>query len=147
MGESRFLSDFYEGEGRTDRTGIDGANGPQKMPPVLPKPAHGAGTSPIAYLDPQGIDYRDHSQFLRYHTVDIEPMKRVLWSEGQIESVGLKRALNIVRGHFSTYSEERPLFGKVAGTFWIPCHVRGTVEEGVVASDYQVGAPRQKSTV
>jgi hypothetical protein len=85
--------------------------------------------------------------FLRYCTVDIEPLKKVLKTEGQIESVGLRRALHIVRGHFSTYSEQKPLFGKVAGTFWIPSHVRGTVEGGVVASDYQVGAPRQKSTV
>jgi hypothetical protein len=76
--------------------------------------------------------------FLRYHTIDIEPMKRVLRTEGKIESTGLKRALHICRGHFATYSEERPLFGKVAGTFWIPSHVRGTTEEGIVVSDYQV---------
>jgi hypothetical protein len=61
MGESRFLIDFSDKGGRTDRTGINGANGPQKRPPVLPKPAHRAGTSPIANLYPQGIDYRDHS--------------------------------------------------------------------------------------
>jgi hypothetical protein len=84
--------------------------------------------------------------FLRYHTINIEPMKKVLKTEGKIESLGLKRALHIVRGHFSTYTEEKPLFGKVAGTFWIPSHVRGSTEEGVVVSDYQISAPRQENT-
>ena len=36
--------------------------------------------------------------------------------------------------------------GKVAGTFWIPAHLRGTTEEGIVVSDYQVGAPKPEST-
>src|SRR3954451_17479445 len=31
---------------RTDRTARDGANGPEKRPPVLPRPAHGTGSSP-----------------------------------------------------------------------------------------------------
>ena len=35
---------------------------PVTRPLVLPKPAHRTGTSPIADLDPQGIDYRGHSQ-------------------------------------------------------------------------------------
>jgi hypothetical protein len=30
--------------------------------PALPMPTHGTGTFPIADLDPQGADYRDHSQ-------------------------------------------------------------------------------------
>jgi hypothetical protein len=65
-------------------------------------------------------------------------MKRILKTEGNIESEGLKRALHICRGHFSTYSEEKPLFGRVAGTFWIPAHTRGQIKEGVVISDYKV---------
>jgi hypothetical protein len=79
--------------------------------------------------------------FLRYHTINIEPMKTVLRSEGNIETEGLKRALHICRGHFATYSEERPLFGRVAGTFWIPAHVRGSAKQGVVISDYDVKPP------
>jgi hypothetical protein len=82
-----------------------------------------------------------HEPFLRYHTIDIEPMKRILRTEGQVETQGLKKALHIVRGHFATYTEERPLFGKVAGTFWVPVHVRGSAKEGVVVSDYRVHAP------
>ena len=76
--------------------------------------------------------------FVRYHTINIEPMKKVLKTEGNSETEGLKRALHICRGHFSTYSEERPLFGRIAGTFWVPSHVRGSIKEGIVVSDYKV---------
>jgi hypothetical protein len=81
--------------------------------------------------------------FVRYHTIDIDPMKRVLRIEGSSETAGLQRALHICRGHFSTYSEERPLFGRVAGTFWIPSHVRGSIKEGVVVSDYTVSPVKE----
>lgn len=79
--------------------------------------------------------------FLRYHTINIEPMKRVLKAEGGIETEGLRKALHIVRGHFMRYTPERPLFGKHAGTFWAPSHVRGSLKEGVVVSDYRVNPP------
>jgi hypothetical protein len=85
--------------------------------------------------------------FLRYHTIAIEPMKKVLRAQGHIETDGSKRALHIVRGHFATYSEERPLFGKYPGTFWMPWHVRGAASEGMVMSDYVVNAPGPKTPV
>jgi hypothetical protein len=77
---------------------------------------------------------------LRYHTLNIEPMKRVLRTEGgATESSGLKRALHICRGHFANYTD-KGLFGKYFGRFWVPAHVRGTIEEGIVAKDYAVKA-------
>jgi len=42
----------------------------------------------------------------------------------------------LVRGHFATYTQERPLFGRYAGTVFIPAHVRGTPEAGIVIKDY-----------
>lgn len=50
------------------------------------------------------------------------------------------KRLHICRGHFSTYTEEKPLFGKYSGTFWIPAHVRGSAEVGEVRKDYRVKA-------
>lgn len=78
----------------------------------------------------------------RYIVLDIMPMREVLRTEGRSESVGLQRALHICRGHFSTYTEERPLFGKYAGRFWIPSHVRGSADAGKIEKDYRVKAPR-----
>lgn len=76
-----------------------------------------------------------------YRTLCIDPMKEVLRREGQSETTGLKRALHICRGHFSTYSDEKPLFGKYAGTFWVSDHVRGKKEHGEVVKDYEVKSP------
>jgi hypothetical protein len=85
--------------------------------------------------------------FVRYHTINVEPMKRVLRTEGHIESEGLKKALHICRGYFATYTEDRPLFGRsgLHGTFWVPAHVRGSSKEGIVVSDYRVNLPKGKS--
>lgn len=81
--------------------------------------------------------------FLRYHTINIEPMKRVLKTEGNIETEGLKRALHICRGHFATYTDS--MFGRKLEepvTVWRPAHVRGEAKQGVVLKDYRVDAPK-----
>lgn len=78
-----------------------------------------------------------------YRRLLIDPMKEVLRREGKSDEVGLQRALHICRGHFATYTEEKPLFGKRAGTFWIPDHVRGSKEAGEVQKDYTVAAPEE----
>jgi hypothetical protein len=46
-------------------------------------------------------------------------------------------AVHIVRGHFKTYTEERPLFGKRTGTYWWQPMLRGT-ENRFVLKDYEV---------
>lgn len=74
----------------------------------------------------------------RYHVLDINPMKEVLRTEGQSDATGLKKALHICRGHFCTYTEEKPLFGTYVGTVWKPSHVRGDIKSGAVIKDYSV---------
>lgn len=75
---------------------------------------------------------------LRYHVLDINPMKEVLRTEGGSEVHGLKKALHICRGHFATYTAEKPLFGNIVGTVWKPAHVRGDIKQGAVVKDYSV---------
>lgn len=77
----------------------------------------------------------------KYYTLEIDPMKKVLHEEGQIESLGLKKALHICRGHFANYTEGKGLFGKYHGQFWIPQHVKGSASQGIVEKDYSVKAP------
>lgn len=48
-------------------------------------------------------------------------------------------ALHVVRGNFATYSDDRPLFGRLVGTFFRPSHMRGVKNCGVVKKDYRVG--------
>lgn len=76
----------------------------------------------------------------RYKVLRIEPMTTTLSVEGALESQGLAKALHICRGHFKTY-EERPLFGRLRGTWFWQDHVRGSLDAGVVDKDYQVDAP------
>lgn len=80
-----------------------------------------------------------------YKTLLIGPFKKQMRHEADNDPAGeqstIKRALHICRGHFSTYSEERPLFGKHAGTFWIPMHVKGNKQHGEVKKDYKIVTP------
>jgi hypothetical protein len=76
--------------------------------------------------------------FVRYYTLNIDPMKQTLKKEGRAEKIGLQKALHICRGHFATYTAEAPLFGRYVGTYWKPMHVRGKVQKGVVIKDYNV---------
>jgi hypothetical protein len=76
----------------------------------------------------------------RFYTLVIDPAKP---RTPDVAAAGTsaertERALHICRGHFATYSEDRKLFGKYTGTFWIPAHVRGTAEVGLVGKDYAV---------
>jgi hypothetical protein len=49
-------------------------------------------------------------------------------------------AVHRVRGHFKTFTAERPLLGKHVGTYWWGWNVRGNPEHGEVQSDYEMGA-------
>jgi hypothetical protein len=77
--------------------------------------------------------------FEKYYTLHIDSIKHTLKHEGQVETVGLKRALHLCRGHFSTY-DEKGLFGKYYGKFWIPDHARGNPEIGAIEKDYKLEA-------
>jgi hypothetical protein len=74
-------------------------------------------------------------------TLDIKPMRQVLETEGGCGENGLTKALHICRGHFKTYTAERPLLGRIVGRFWWQQHLRGSHEHGVVAKDYRVRGP------
>jgi hypothetical protein len=78
---------------------------------------------------------------IRYHVLDIEPIRKIFDKHGAGSKHTLRQALHICRGHFKTFTTDAPLFGKLTGTYWWPQHVRGSKKEGVVVKDYRVGAP------
>jgi hypothetical protein len=82
-------------------------------PPLPPK---------LAKRTEQRLGYKP----TKYKTLVIEPFKAMLRKEGKSDEVGVQRALHHCRGHIVTYTEERPMFGKITGTFWVPFHFRGT---------------------
>ena len=77
----------------------------------------------------------------RYYVLDIEPMRQKFRdANGGRDGISLAKALHICRGHFKNY-DERPMFGKLKGTYWWQPHVRGTAEAGVVDKDYRIKLP------
>ena len=70
-----------------------------------------------------------------YHTLVIKPtgkrqesIPRNLWDN----------RVHLCRGHFKTYTEDKPLFGHITGRFWWQPTVRGRNREGVVMKDYEL---------
>jgi hypothetical protein len=47
--------------------------------------------------------------------------------------------LSLIKGHFKTYDESKPLLGRHTGTWWWEPHVRGDRAAGEVIHDYQLG--------
>ena len=74
----------------------------------------------------------------RYYTLDITPMRKVLSGEGLAQENGLPLALHICRGHFKTFTDIAPLFGKLRGTYWWADHIRGDQQDGRIEKDYRV---------
>jgi hypothetical protein len=83
-----------------------------------------------------------HAPKIKYHTLQIEPMKKVLREEGRAEETGIKHALHICRGHFKDFSKGKGLFGKYQGMFWWDSQVRGSAERGAVVKDYNINEPK-----
>jgi hypothetical protein len=79
---------------------------------------------------------------VRFWTLVIDPMGGGRSSGGERVSLGDgMTALHIVRGHFKTYTRERPLFGTYVGTYWWSPTARGKSENGVVVKDYAMSPP------
>lgn len=77
----------------------------------------------------------DPAKLIRYRTI-VLPGHEGASTRGRNTGV---TALHKVRGHFKTYTAERPLLGKSTGTYWWGWQVRGSKKNGTVVSDYKVG--------
>jgi hypothetical protein len=81
---------------------------------------------------------RSHIPRTVFRTLVIDPNLARSSTEGQSTEMTIPKSLHICRGHFATYSEDHPLFGKYPGTFWRPSHVRGSDKVGKVVKTYEV---------
>jgi hypothetical protein len=75
--------------------------------------------------------------FLKFYTLDVKEMKKVLETEGQLKTNGQDRAWSLVRGYFKSY-KEKPMFGKYFGNFFVPAHARGNPNIGMIFKDYRL---------
>lgn len=81
--------------------------------------------------------------FNRFHTLEIEPMRRIIVQaaaeyRGLHGRSGIEMAMHKVRGHFKTYTEEKPLMGKAVGTWFWGEMIKGTRSRGTVSKTYEV---------
>jgi len=74
----------------------------------------------------------------RYQVLDLSRITAK--GTGGVSGNTLSRALHVCRGHFRTYTAEAPLFGRITGRVFVPSHVRGNPEAGLVESDYSLGS-------
>jgi hypothetical protein len=78
-----------------------------------------------------------------YRTVEIQvPITRFRREKSDESVEAVRKRLHTVRGHFAEYAEDRRLFGKHTGRFWIPAHVRGAQEAGAIIKGYSL-EPKQ----
>jgi len=73
-----------------------------------------------------------------YHTLRLQLPGKRKKSNGKTEPGDNTTRLHLCRGHFKTYTEENPLFGKFTGRYWWQPHARGNKDEGVVMKNYAV---------
>jgi hypothetical protein len=73
---------------------------------------------------------------VKLHEINVYPMGRRSTYTKVEPSQGVP--FSPVRGYFATYTEERPLFGKYPGRFWIPQHARGKREFGERNNPYRL---------
>jgi len=107
---------------------------------------HCKNVSLIENVPPEKINRYHHTEherdLVRFHTLQIEPLRKVLRHEGGVHQHGLAKALHICRGHFKDF-RENGLFGKYQGIFWWENYIRGSKERGIVIKDYQINAPKE----
>ncbi|MHC1697954.1 MAG: hypothetical protein AB9919_07880 [Geobacteraceae bacterium] len=72
------------------------------------------------------------------HVIVIEPMKKVLDTEGDAQNGGLAKAFHICRGHFKSYEEGKGLFGKFHRTYFWGSHTRGNIDNRKVNAVYTI---------
>ena len=70
-----------------------------------------------------------------YKTLVIKPTKK---QQQSIPKHLWNNRIHLSRGHWKTYTAEKPLLGKHVGRYWWQDHVRGQNHDGVVIKDYEV---------
>lgn len=73
-----------------------------------------------------------------FKVLEIGPITGKMETEGRIDEVGMQKAFHLCRGHFADYTKGAGLFGKYNVEVFVPDHVKGRKERGIVVKDYSV---------
>lgn len=77
---------------------------------------------------------RHRQPIFTYHTLVLTPVGK---KQKSIPRHLWENRIHLCRGHFKTYTQDNPLFGRITGRFWWQPAVRGRNRNGIVMKDYQ----------
>ncbi len=76
---------------------------------------------------------------VKHYILNLYPLKkRETEVKNPVSEFATKKSLHIRRGHFKTYTEEKPLMGKHTGVYFWGQHIAGSKSVGVVKKDYKI---------
>jgi len=81
---------------------------------------------------------KSREEMVSYHVLNIAPTSPKKQTKNGATGAGEQRRVHLCRGHFKTYTEDAPLFGRFTGRFWWQHQVRGQDKSGIVHKDYHV---------
>lgn len=84
-----------------------------------------------------------NNQGVKFKTLIIKPGKTKTEDEDR-PTTETNLPLHVCRGHFKTYTKEKPLFGSYSGTFFWRAFSRGKDKHGRIEKNYRVEDPRGK---
>jgi hypothetical protein len=96
---------------------------------------------PVKVFNPLKVPRKRQRLFIpkhSYHMLEITPIKKIIEASRSGHGGDFKVALNRCRGHFKTYTPDRPLMGKHVGRYFWAEHARGSIEHGEIQHDYKV---------
>lgn len=73
-----------------------------------------------------------------YYVLGVDVANRASSGRGREKTAEIMNRLHMCRGHFKTFTKEKPLFGTITGRFWWHPHMRGSLEQGEIVKDYKV---------
>lgn len=82
-----------------------------------------------------------------YKVLEVKPFGSYRKSANEPQGEGRTKRLHHVRGHFMEFGPEYGkglAFGRIAGRFYCPPHIRGDLAEGAVAKTYKLAKPTGK---
>lgn len=85
-------------------------------------------------------DRKNLGPLIKYKILHIKPYGRRPRNPATGNKTGIKQAVHTTRGHFKTFTPDKPAFGKPwgVGTFWVGPFVSGNPEFGLVMKDYHI---------
>lgn len=95
-------------------------------------------TQEIGNFTDRGKRNRYRKWKYRHYVMQIRPMQEVTKHEHIGDPISKDLSFHFCRGHFKTYTEEKPLFGKYIGTFHWNAYTRGSIKSGIVSKDYNI---------